>query len=148
MSNVNWARFTLGALIVAAICFVSDGFLHQRLVNEQWHELITALGITMKEHAGWTMIYFIVFELGRGFLTMYLYVLLRPRLSPGVTTAAWAGLVAWVAYSLTGPAQFIPLGFYSESLWVSVAAYQLVASIIAAIAGAAPYGEKAAASAH
>ncbi len=141
MSNVNWGRFILGALIVAAICFVSDGFLHQKVVNDQWMELTAALGITMKEHAGWTMVYFVIFEAGRGFLTMYVYVLLRPRLGPSATTATWAGVVAWVAYSLTGPAQFIPLGFYSEGLWISVAAYQLVFSNVAAIAGAAPYKE-------
>jgi hypothetical protein len=104
VSNVNWGKFVLGALIVTVICF----------------------------------------EAGRGFLTMYTYVLLRPRLGPGAKTATWAGVVAWVAFSLTGPAQFIPLGFYSESLWFTVAIYQLVFSIVAAIAGAAPYGEKAA----
>ncbi len=141
MSDVNWWRLTVGALIVAAICFVSDGFLHQRLITEQWEALIAALGVSMKEHAGWSMIYFVLFELGRGFLTLFIYVLLRPRLDPGVRTAAWAGLVAWVAYSFTGPVQFIPLGFYSEELWVSAGAYQLVASIIAAIAGAAVYKE-------
>ncbi|MGH8242218.1 MAG: hypothetical protein ACRETY_02585 [Steroidobacteraceae bacterium] len=145
MSNVNWGRFVLGALIVAAICFVSDGFLHQRLVSEQWEAVEAALGATMREHAGWTVVYFVIFELGRGFLTMYTYVLLRPRLGPGAKTATWAGVVAWVAFSLTGPAQFIPLGFYSESLWISVALYQLVFSIVAAISGAAPYGERAAA---
>ncbi len=141
MKNVNWGRFVLGALIVAAICFVSDGFLHQKVVDEQWMALAAALGTTMKEHAGWTMVYFVVFEMGRGFLTMYVYVLLRPRLGPSATTATWAGLVAWVAYSLTGPVQFIPLGFYSEGLWLSVGAFQLVFSIVAAIAGAAPYKE-------
>jgi hypothetical protein len=146
MSNVNWGKFILGALIVAAICFVSDGFLHQRLVNDQWEAVVAALGAKFQEHAGWTMVYFVIFELGRGFLTMYTYVLLRPRLGPGVTTATWAGVVSWVAFSLTGPAQFIPLGFYSESLWISVSLYQLVFSIIAAIVGAAPYGEKTAAS--
>jgi hypothetical protein len=146
MSNVNWGKFILGALIVAAICFVSDGFLHQRVVDDQWEAVVAALGAKFQEHAGWTMVYFVIFELGRGFLTMYTYVLLRPRLGPGVTTATWAGVVSWVAFSLTGPAQFIPLGFYSESLWISVGLYQLVFSIIAAIVGAAPYGEKAVAS--
>lgn len=141
MSDINWGRFILGALIVAAICFVSDGFLHQRLISDQWEALVAALGVDFKEHAGWTMVYFVVFELGRGFLTMFIYVLLRPRLDPGVRTAAWAGLVTWVAYSFTGPVQFIPLGFFSEALWVSAGAYQLVASIIAAIAGAAVYKE-------
>ena len=141
MSNVNWGRFILGALIVAVICFISDGYLHQKLVNEQWDAVVAALGARMPEHSGFAMIWFGVFEAGRGFLTMYTYVLLRPRLGPGVKTATWAGVVAWVAFSLTGPAQFIPLGFYSESLWISVGLYQLVFSIIAAIIGAAPYQE-------
>ncbi len=145
MSNVNWGKFILGALIVAAICFVSDGFLHQRVVNEQWEAVIAALGATVPEHAGFSMIWFVVFEAGRGFLAMYVYVLLRPRLGPGVKTATWAGLVTWVAFSLTGPAQFIPLGFYSVSLWAFVSIYQLVFTIIAAIVGAAPYSEKSAA---
>jgi hypothetical protein len=147
MNDVNWGRFILGALIVAATCFVSDGFLHQRVVTEQWQAVIAALGATVPEHAGFSMVWFVVFEAGRGFLAMYVYVLLRPRLGPGVKTATWAGVVTWVAFSLTGPAQFIPLGFYSTMLWFSVAVYQLVFTIIAAIMGAAPYTEKAA-SAH
>ena len=141
MSDVNWGKFILGALIVAAICFVSDGFLHQRLVTEQWHAVRDALGARTPDHSGFAMIWFIVFEAGRGFLAMYVYVLLRPRLGPGVKTAIWAGVVTWVAFSLAAPAQFIPLGFYSAMLWFSVAVYQLVFTIIAAIVGAAPYSE-------
>jgi len=85
------------------------------------------------------MIYFAIFELGRGFISMLLYVLMRPLCKPGPKTAALAGLVAWIAFSLTGPAQFIPLGFYSNALWIKVTAFQLVTSVVAAIAGAALY---------
>ena len=145
MSNVNWGRFILGALIVAAICFISDGYLHQSLVKDQWDAVVAALGFAMPEHAGSAMIWFVACAAGRGCLTMYVYVLLRPRIGPGVKAATWAGVVAWVAYSLTGPAQFIPLGYYSESLWISVGRYQLVFSIIAAIVGAAPYQGRSAA---
>src|SRR6185436_5144455 len=98
MKNVNWGRFVLGALIAAVICFVSDGFLHQKLVDTQWRELMEPLGIAMGEHKHGGMLWFAVFEAGRG--------------------------------------------FYSTSLWASVAAYQLVFSIIAAIIGAAPYKEE------
>ncbi|MGH8222412.1 MAG: hypothetical protein ACREQZ_05510 [Woeseiaceae bacterium] len=141
MSNINWARLTLGALITAAICFISDGFLHQRLIDGQWAALAAALQITMREHAGWMMIYFVIFELGRGFLTLFVYALMRPKYGAGPLTAVWAGVVAWFAYSLTGPVQFIPLGFFSSELWLAAAGYQLVASVIAAVAGAAPYKE-------
>lgn len=148
MGSIHWARLAFGTLIAAAICFISDGFLHQRVIDGQWAELASRLGITMREHGGAMMLFFILFELGRGFLTLFVYVLLRPRLGPGVTTAAWAGFVAWLAYSFTGPVQFIPLGFYSAELWVSAGVYQLVASIIAAIAGAAVYREAPGGDAH
>jgi len=141
MKDVNWGRFVLGALIVAAICFVSDGFLHQRVINDQWHALIDTLGVSIREHGGWTALYFVIFELGRGLLTLFVYVLLRPRLGAGPLTAVWAGVTAWFAYSLTGPVQFIPIGFFSAELWLGAAGYQLVASIIGAIAGAAAYRE-------
>jgi len=66
---------------------------------------------------------------------------MRSHFVPGPKTAAQAGLVAWIAFSVTGPAQFIPLGFFSNALWIKVAAFQLVTSILAAIAGAAVYKE-------
>jgi len=51
-------------------------------------------------------------------------------------------VVAWLAFSLTGPAQFIPLGFFSNALWIKVGVFQLVTSIIAAIVGASIYKEE------
>jgi hypothetical protein len=65
--------------------------------------------------------------------------MMRPHFRPGPKTAALAGVVAWIAFSVTGPAQFIPLGFFSNALWIKVAAFQLVTSILAAIAGVAVY---------
>jgi hypothetical protein len=38
--------------------------------------------------------------------------------------------------------QLIPIGFFSEALWIKAGLYQLVFSIVAAIAGAAPYSEE------
>jgi len=72
---------------------------------------------------------------------MVLYVFMRAHCRPGPKTAACAGVLAWIAFSVTGPAQFIPLGFFSNTLWIKVAAFQLVTSILAAIAGAAVYKE-------
>ena len=81
-------------------------------------------------------------ELGRGLISIYLYSLMRSCCGPGPKTAVFAGIVAWLAFSVTGPAQFIPLGFYSHALWLKVGAFQLVTSIVAAIAGAALYKER------
>lgn len=141
MLNINWGRFFVGALIASIIAFVTDGFLHEAILGADWKAVYAGFGSAEPTENAVHMIYFAIFELGRGFIGMFLYVLLRSCCKPGPKTAAWAGFTAWIAFSLTGPAQFIPLGFYSNALWIKVAAFQLVTSIVAVIAGAALYKE-------
>jgi hypothetical protein len=139
MFRINWVRFIIGGLLASVIAFISDGFFHERVVTADWLAVYHALGVNTPRHDAMGLVYFAVFELGRGFLSMILYVFMRPHCRPGPKTAAWAGVLAWLAFSVTGPAQFIPLGFFSNALWIKVGAFQLVTSIIAAIAGAAIY---------
>jgi hypothetical protein len=70
---------------------------------------------------------------------MLFYATMRAYFGAGPKTAAIAGLACWIAFSLTGPAQFIPLGFFSTALWVKLGAIHLLTSILATIAGAALY---------
>ena len=137
--SINWGRFFVGGIIATIICFLTDGLLHEKIVGADWEAVYANLGATPPAETAMSMAYFAIFELGRGFISMLLYVLMRPVCNPGPKTAAWAGLTAWIAFSLTGPAQFIPLEFFSNALWMKVGAFQLVTSIIAAIAGAALY---------
>ena len=139
MSPINWTRLIIGGLIASVIAFLTDGFFHERIVVADWLAVYHALGVSGPKHNAMGLAYFAVFELGRGFLSMILYVLMRPCCKPGAKTAAVAGIVAWIAFSVTGPAQFIPLGFFSNALWIKVGAFHLVTSIVAAIAGAAVY---------
>lgn len=141
MGRLNWVRLIIGGIVASAIAFFSDGFFHERVVGGDWKAVYTGLGLTEPQHGGAGIPYFVIFDLGRGFVAMFIYVMMRRALKPGWQTAALAGLVAWIAFSVTGPAQFIPLGFYTTSLWVKVAAFQLATSIIGTIAGAALYKE-------
>ena len=141
MYKINWVRVLLGGLVAAVILFLTDGFFHERVVSADWKALYAGLGSVEPQENAVSLVYFAIFELGRGFLSIYLYALMRSCCGPGPKTAALAGLVAWIAFSVTGPAQFIPLGFYSHALWIKVGAFQLVTSIVAAIAGAALYRE-------
>jgi hypothetical protein len=141
MSRINWVRVITSGLLVALICFMTDGVFHEKVVGADWMALHAALGIPATKHTGLGVLYFAVFELGRGFVSMFLYVMMRPHFNPGVKMAILAGVVAWIAFSVTGPAQFIPLGFFSNALWIKAAAFQLVTSVVATIAGAALYKE-------
>jgi hypothetical protein len=141
MARINWGRLLLGALIAAIIMFVTDGFIHERLVNTDWRAVYAGLRAAEPEPHGSSMVYFAIYELGRGFIAMLFYVTMRAFFGAGPKTAALAGIAGWVAFSLTGPAQFIPLGFFSTALWVKVGALHLLISILATIAGAATYRE-------
>jgi hypothetical protein len=139
MPRINWLPLIIGGVIATLILFVTDGVFHENVVSADWKALHDNLGIPEVKHSGLGVLYFAVFELGRGLVGMFLYVLMRAHFRPGPKTAALAGVVAWIAFSVTGPAQFIPLGFFSNALWIEVAAFQLITSILAAIVGAAVY---------
>jgi hypothetical protein len=139
MYRINWVRVLVGGLVASVILFLTDGLFHEQVVTADWKAVYNNLGVAEPHHTGLGVLYFAVFDLGRGLISIYLYALMRSCCGPGPKTAALAGVVAWIAFSVTGPAQFIPLGFYSNSLWVKVAGFQLVTSIVAAVAGAALY---------
>ena len=139
MSKLNWNRILIGGLVAAIIAFLADGFFHESVVGSDWKAVYAGLGAREPQHSATGMAYFAIFELGRGLISVFLYALMRQPFKPGPKTAALAGVVTWLAFSLTGPAQFIPLEFYSQALWAKVAAFQLITSIIATIAGATIY---------
>ena len=141
MTRINWQRLLLAGLVAAIIMFVTDGFIHEQIVKSDWRAVYDGLRAAEPEPHGSSMAYFAVYELGCGFISILLYVLMRAFFGAGPKTAALAGVVGWIAFSLTGPAQFIPLGFFSTALWVKVGALHLLTSIIATVAGAATYKE-------
>ena len=143
MARINWNRLMLGSLIAAIIMFVTDGFIHETITQADWRAVYSGLRAAEPEPHGSSMVYFAVFELGRGFTAIMFYVLMRAYFGAGPKTAVLAGIVGWIAFSLTGPVQFIPLGFFSNALWLKVGAIHLITSIVATIAGAALYKDAA-----
>jgi hypothetical protein len=141
MTKVNWGRFSLGTNVAAVIAFMTDGFMHEVLLKSDWRVVYEALQARPPEDHGSSMIYFALFELGRGLFCALFYVLLRPRLGAGPRTAVAAGVAAWLAFSLFGPAQFVPLGFISLVLWTKLIGFQLLTTVIAALAAGALYKE-------
>ena len=139
MAQINWGRLILGSLIAAIIMFLTDGFLHETIAKADWQAVYDRLGARTPEPHGMSMVYFAIYELGRGFTAMMFYVTMRNFFGAGPKTAVLAGIVGWIAFSLTAPVQFIPLGFFSNALWLKVGALHLIVSIIATIAGAALY---------
>ena len=143
MARINWSRLILGSLIAAIIMFVTDGFIHETIAKADWKALYEALGAREPQPHASNMVYFGLFELGRGFTALMFYATMRSSFGAGPKTAVLAGIVGWIAFSLTGPVQFIPLGFFSNVLWMKVGAIHLITSIVATVAGAALYKDAA-----
>ena len=144
MAKINWGRLILGSLVAAIVMFVTDGFMHEAILRNDWRAVYEALRASEPQPHSLAMVYFAVFELGRGFVAMMFYVTMRTLFGAGPKTAVLAGIVAWIAFSLAGPAQFIPLGFFSNALWLKAGAIHLVSTILATIAGAALYKDASA----
>src|SRR4030095_4504267 len=106
MYQINWVRVIVGGLIASVILFLTDGLFHEHVVAADWKTVYTDLGVAEPKHSGLGIAYFAVFELGRGLISIYLYALMRSCCGPGPKTAVFAGIVAWIAFSVTGPAQF------------------------------------------
>jgi hypothetical protein len=132
MTRISFGRLFIGGLVASILLFVSDGLLHEKVFHDYWEYVYQGLGAREASGMGHGMalMYFLIFELGRGFLAIFVYVLMRPFHGAGAKTAVMAAIVAWLAFSVAAPAQFIPLGFYSKRLWVMVAGAQLVTSIV------------------
>jgi len=142
-ARVNWTRLLAGGLVATLICFATDGLMHEKLLMADWKALADALGLKQpqQEGHGTALFSFFDFELGRGLGAIFIYVMMRARYRPGPKTAVGAAIVSWLICSVSGPAQFIPLGFYSQTLWLKVAACQAVTTLAATLAGAAIYRE-------
>jgi hypothetical protein len=143
MPKINWSRLIIGGLVAAIIMFVTDGFFHEKVVGADWQAVYAGLKSVEPEPHGANLAYFAIFELGRGLVSLLLYATMRTHFGAGPKTAVLAAIVGWVAFSLTGPAQFIPLGFFSNALWLKVGVFHLITSIIATLAGAAIYKDVA-----
>jgi len=146
ITRVNWTRLIIGGLVASWICFATDGLMHNQLLEADWARLFEALcgappPAEEHEHAG-ALISFFDYELGRGLGAVFLYVMMRARYGAGPKTALWAGVVTWLICSVSGPAQFIPLGLFSHALWWKMGAIHFVTTLVAAIAGAAIYRER------
>ena len=144
MTKINFGRLIIGGLIASILLFLSDGYLHEQVFKQYWEYLYQGLGATppTTPHS-MALVYFFIFELGRAFLAIFIYALMRPFHGAGPKTAIFAAIAAWLAFSVTGPAEFIPLGFYGRRLWVMVAAAQFVTSIVANLIAAWIYRDPA-----
>jgi hypothetical protein len=100
VSKVNWLRLIIGGLVASVVCFLTDGFFHERVVAADWAAVYASLSAAESQHNVVALVYFAIFELGRGLVGVFLYVMMRQRFGPGPKTAVLAAIVTgWPSQS-------------------------------------------------
>jgi hypothetical protein len=141
MGRINWARVTLGTILAGVFYFICDGVIHGAFLGQYHLAAVTGLKTQFTPDNS-SYFYFAVFDLGKGLVAMLIYVFARARFGPGVKTAVWAGLVAWLALAVLPSIEWMPFPFYEKSFFVKVIALELLPMVIGTIIGAWIYKEE------
>ena len=143
---MNYQRIILGGIVAGIVCYIGDAVVHGVLLSTRWQEIAATLKLPQGDQMG-GMIWFALYDLGKGVAAVLLYALIRPRLGPGPRTAAIAGLVIWALVIPLPLAGMIPIHFFGRKFALLWSIYGLLPVVIGAVAGAALYREEAAAKA-
>jgi hypothetical protein len=135
MGNVNYGRLIAGAVVAAVFYFLCDGFIHGPLLGRYHMEAIAHAGYPLTAD-NTAFVYFGLFDLGKGLVTMLIYVAARVPCKPGPKTAVVAGLIAWLAVEVLPSIEWMPFPFYAKGFWVKVMALEILPMVIGAILGA------------
>ncbi|CAN5353058.1 hypothetical protein BH23GEM2_BH23GEM2_19870 [soil metagenome] len=135
MGKINYGRVVLGGVVAGVVFFLMD-FVGMMIIPFDWEAWIVERGLTMPPMATW-----IVLNLLFGILVVWLYAAIRPRFGPGVKTAVIAAVFAWLFYSMT---QWAPtaMGMWSMNTYFMMAAWGIVQTVLAVVAGAWVYKEE------
>lgn len=141
MSRINWVGVVLGGLTAGLIMNVSGILLAHFVLGPEYVEAFKAKVSPQSEplmfakHVG--------LRLWFGVLAVFIYAGFRPRFGPGPWTAVLAGGTVFLAAGLVLLASLNDFGLLTGGrLWVA-AAWTLAEAVVATLAGAWLYGEKA-----
>ncbi|HUJ25091.1 MAG TPA: hypothetical protein VLW85_03675 [Myxococcales bacterium] len=138
---MNIQRVVIGGLVAGVLCYLGDGVVHGVLLAPRWQEIAATLHL--KGDGG--MLYFILYDLLKGFASVLIYALVRPRLGPGPATALVAGLLVWALAIPVPLAGLLPIHFFGRKFALLWSIYGLFPVVIGALVGGAIYREEAAA---
>lgn len=135
MGRINYVRVLLGG-VVAGVVFLLMDFVGMQIVPFDWEAWAIERGLTIPPMATW-----IVMDILIGILAVWLYAAIRPRFGAGVTTAVMAGVWVWLFFSII---QWAPtaMGLWPMSAYWAMAAWGLVQTVVAVVAGAWVYREE------
>ncbi|HSS22164.1 MAG TPA: hypothetical protein VLL54_18990 [Pyrinomonadaceae bacterium] len=140
MGKINYGRLILGTIVAGVFYFLTDGAIHTML--GPYHlAAITGAGKATQPQDQMAFVYFAIYDLGKGLVALLVYAGVRPRFGAGLKTAAWAGVVTWLACIVVPTIAAIPFPFYEKIYFYKLMGLSIIPVIVGAILGAAIYKE-------
>jgi hypothetical protein len=139
VEKINIGRVVAGGLVAGLVMNVSEFLLNAVVMAKQVEAAMQSINRPAAGGSEIARLVALTFLVGIG--TVWLYAAIRPRFGAGVKTALTAGLTVWALTYFYNAAVGSTLGLFPASLTMIGAAWELVATLAAAVAGCAIYRE-------
>jgi len=140
---MNWKRIVAGGVAAGALIDVVEGGLSGALFGGQFRSELAARGLDLSV-GPLGAVFFTAWGFVLGFVSVWLYAAVRPRLGPGPRTAVLVALAIWLVSGVLPHLRDATLGILSLNLSLKFIALQLAWQIAATLLGAFIYREDAA----
>ena len=140
MSQINVGGVLKGGVAAAAIMNVSEFILNVPVAGQQMAAELAARNLPAAD-SGVQIAVFVGLTAMLGFLTVWIYAAIRPRLGPGPMTAIAAGVMVWACSYLYSSITTGAVGLHSMGLVVLIIVWSLIEMIVAAAVGGYLYNE-------
>ena len=139
MSRINLGRVAAGGVLAGLIVNIGEFILNGILIAEDMNAAMAALNKPPIDDR--MIVWFVLMGFGLGFMLVWVYAAIRPRLGPGTMTAACASAVVWGLAYLYPNLFLIIMNLFPRQMMVLVTVWGLVELTIAGMAGAWVYSE-------
>jgi hypothetical protein len=139
MNGINVGGVTRGGFVAGLIINISETILNVPVLGAR----MTAVWqrFNLPDSGGAAIALFVVISFAVGWLMVWLYAAVRPRLGPGPKTALCVGLLVWTLWALFPTVGYVSMGFFPVGLAAIAVIWTLVELPLAAVVGAWLYKE-------
>jgi hypothetical protein len=142
MGRINCPRVIIGGIVAAVILFVAGFIIHGAILGADWKAWADAGHMPLALSHGAAAVIWIILSLVNGLTGVWIYAGIRPRYGAGPKTALIAGLAIWLVGGLVAALAQYALGNVPHRVVVIGGIGDLIADLIAIVAGAYCYKEE------
>jgi hypothetical protein len=141
MGQINWTRVVIGGIVAAVILFIAGFIIHGLILGPDWTAWQNAGHMPLALPHGTAVVIWIIVSLINGLTGVWIYASIRPRYGAGAKTALIAGLMIWLVGGLIAALAGYALGNVPHRVVAIAGIGDLIADLIAIVAGAYFYKE-------